>query len=1020
MPASAGPLAVGGGYVLRAEGSAWKFDGAPTLPTQDEWGLGNHFVATDGTQVAMTSRTPSDGYVINTFEYANDGQWKLTGRFEASLQITSLAIDGDRIAFSQIHGQTGHAEVVTYFRSAAGWQQEEVWEGGGPVAVDGEQVFLYSGAIHEYVVTTRGSGDWRMERVYSPPGSYIGASRLDRGKVFLSARTAAQDVIHIGERQPIGSWRWSTLASPNGAGFTQFGSSFSVSGDLLAVGEVSVGGGRVYLYQHNTQDAAWRLTRTVEDPDPIANNYSFGTSVALYDGALGALASHYNYPMGAFYSFDPGSGALTGVVNAPATGANNHVSVASVDGDRAAAFVSSRQSQPDGEGHIGAIQLFSRTASGWLAGDRIQPPSGEELGLPALRAVLKSSFVTKGDSLYVVGMEQWGVSSRDVILRYQQNADGWHLTERIRPGEGYSHRQIGSIGFVGDIMVVSHGQSGEGLSTLRQSPTGWIPTLLGSVSGWPVVRVDSDTGAVGFGLMTTNGGVSVYQVKPDGSATIRRHLYFGSGPAPTTFAQSSAGVLAVGYADGVRMFRPDSPEGTGYASPEFVPLAHPVTEIANVGESFFVGGTRQDGSGVVQQLAPDGSGWWVGDEIISPQSHPTDGFGARLAVMDGRLLVGAPGQDAASGPQAGAVYVYRVASPARDTEPPLVTGKPSRLPNPDNWYRSPVTVTWTATDNVEGALRPPRAMVVAAEGANQTAVSAPVTDAAGNSAIGTFGPINIDRTAPGIAAVVDGTPNASGWFNQRPTVRFDCSDALSGIAKCTEPVLVAAGKARRVTGTAVDRAGNVARTTVTDLNVDVTPPRVSINGLPSSSYVLGGVPQVACTATDSLSGIDGDCEVVVTGGSPNGLGVFTATATATDRAGNIGRATRTFTVRHAWTGFLQPISDTAHQVTADVSMFKAGSTVPVRFSLRSADGTTVRPNAAPAWVAPTRGPVIGAPDAAFTFPPRGQSATSQVYQEADGVWTYNWQSPATGKGYFWRIGVKLDDGTTRSVIVGLQ
>ena len=42
-------------------------------------------------------------------------------------------------------------------------------------------------------------------------------------------------------------------------------------------------------------------------------------------------------------------------------------------------------------------------------------------------------------------------------------------------------------------------------------------------------------------------------------------------------------------------------------------------------------------------------------------------------------------------------------------------------------------------------------------------------------------------------------------------------------------------------------------------------------------------------------------------------------------------------------GFLQPINDTAHQVGTSTSIFKAGSTVPVKLVLKDAAGNLVQP-----------------------------------------------------------------------------
>ena len=125
-------------------------------------------------------------------------------------------------------------------------------------------------------------------------------------------------------------------------------------------------------------------------------------------------------------------------------------------------------------------------------------------------------------------------------------------------------------------------------------------------------------------------------------------------------------------------------------------------------------------------------------------------------------------------------------------------------------------------------------------------------------------------------------------------------------------------------------------------------------------YTLGAAPAATCDATDSFSGLD-TCKVTVTGGTANGVGTFSWTATATDKAGNSVSQTGTYKVVYKFDGFLQPINDTAHQVGTSTSVFKAGSTIPVKFQLKNAAGTAVQSAAAPVWLTPVKGGAMSLP-----------------------------------------------------------
>jgi hypothetical protein len=156
---------------------------------------------------------------------------------------------------------------------------------------------------------------------------------------------------------------------------------------------------------------------------------------------------------------------------------------------------------------------------------------------------------------------------------------------------------------------------------------------------------------------------------------------------------------------------------------------------------------------------------------------------------------------------------------------------------------------------------------------------------------------------------------------------------------------------------------------------------------------------------------------VVTGGS-NGVGSFTWTATATDRAGNIGIQTGTYKVVYRFDGFLQPINDTAHQVGTATSVFKAGSTVPAKFQLKNASGQVVQAATAPVWLTPVKGSSMSMPVDESVYTASADSGTTYRYDATAQQYTYNWKT-GTGGNYH-RIGVKLDDGQTYYVNIGLR
>jgi hypothetical protein len=226
------------------------------------------------------------------------------------------------------------------------------------------------------------------------------------------------------------------------------------------------------------------------------------------------------------------------------------------------------------------------------------------------------------------------------------------------------------------------------------------------------------------------------------------------------------------------------------------------------------------------------------------------------------------------------------------------------------------------------------------------------------------------------------------------------------------------GANQSVTRSATDIAGNTASATVSGITIDNENPTVTSVNVANVAYTLGLVPAATCTATDSFSGV-ASCKVTITGGNANGVGTFSYIATATDKAGNTSvPLTGKYTVTYRFDGFLQPINDTAHQVGTSTSVFKAGSTVPVKFQLKNAAGTAVQAVAAPVWLTPVKGSAMTAPVDETVYTTSADSGSTYKYDTTALQYIYNWKT-GTG-GNYWRIGVTLDDGQTYYVNIGLR
>jgi hypothetical protein len=388
---------------------------------------------------------------------------------------------------------------------------------------------------------------------------------------------------------------------------------------------------------------------------------------------------------------------------------------------------------------------------------------------------------------------------------------------------------------------------------------------------------------------------------------------------------------------------------------------------------------------------------------------------------------------------------------AYDNIAPTITHTFSTQPNDAGWNNGNVTLTWNAKDDDSGSgvnattwsVTPSTlntSALTSIDGINwsattglssetaSTTVAASVQDKAANQ--GTDSQVvKIDTTKPTTTSSVNpSTPDGNnGWYVSPVKVSFSCNDPNgangatgSGIAAtaCPDTVsLSGSGENQSVSRTVSDIAGNTSGpASVTGIKIDVEKPTISSVTVANGSYTVGGVPAATCIATDSFSGVQ-SCTVQVTAPA-NGVGSFSYVATATDKAGNTSMQTGSYTVAYGFSKFLQPINDTAH-TGAKMSIFKAGSTIPVKFRLTDAAGNPIQASAAPIFVNLGKvGTMLAGANSTGTTTTADTGSTYR-YDSSGGQYIFNWKSPNDTNAVY-RIGAQLNDGTTYTVDIGLK
>lgn len=138
----------------------------------------------------------------------------------------------------------------------------------------------------------------------------------------------------------------------------------------------------------------------------------------------------------------------------------------------------------------------------------------------------------------------------------------------------------------------------------------------------------------------------------------------------------------------------------------------------------------------------------------------------------------------------------------------------------------------------------------------------------------------------------------------------------------------------KTTVNATDSTGNIGSASVT-YTVDNTPPVIHINGdNPINIYIGEAYTDTGAIAIDNY---DGSVPVISTGSvDSNTVGEYIITYTSNDNAGNYISAIRTVNVIYNFTGFFQPVDNLPIW-----NAIKAGSAIPVRFSLNGNQGLDI-------------------------------------------------------------------------------
>lgn len=283
-------------------------------------------------------------------------------------------------------------------------------------------------------------------------------------------------------------------------------------------------------------------------------------------------------------------------------------------------------------------------------------------------------------------------------------------------------------------------------------------------------------------------------------------------------------------------------------------------------------------------------------------------------------------------------------------------------------------------------------------------------------------PVKVDLRPPAMpTASVDRAPEyvgADGWYRNSVTVSFgDNGDPRladgsigSGVDPTSVPIpiTVTTAGATTVRGSVRDLAGNHSADAQRVVQVDNTAPSLTITC--PTAVLLHATASAAVTASDTGSGLANDPSgtVPIDTSIP---GVKTTQRTALDKVGHATTRTCTTAVRYMFSGLVQPVNPDGS------SIFKLGSTIPLKFTLTDSASAPVNDAVARVYLANVSSNVDGTYLEAVST--SAADTGNQFRQGTPGSYIFNLSSKGLSSGT-WSVKATLDDGSEYKTLISLR
>ena len=387
--------------------------------------------------------------------------------------------------------------------------------------------------------------EWRA-RVLAAPFRSV-AARWWSGAVGANGSQGAAYVF----TQSGSTWiQTAKLTASDGAAYASFGSSVSISGNVIVVGADGANSYQGAAYVFTESGSTWTQTAKLTASDGAAGDF-FGNSVSVSGDTVVVGAENAtvggNDQEGAAYVFTESGSTWTPaakLVESGGASADTFGSSVSISGNTIVVGAPSAMVGTTNY-YQGAAYVFTGSGSTWAPADELSAADGKSGDLFGLSVSISGNMIVVGADQATVGTNGY----QGAAYVFTGSGSAWSPTATLTAPDGAADDHFGdSVSISGDAVVIGApgaavgGNSFQGAAyEFTESGSGWSPTA--------TLTAPDGEAYDGFGDSVSISGNAIAVGSPDATVVGRRFqglVYVGPWPLPSVTGLSPASGSAAG------------------------------------------------------------------------------------------------------------------------------------------------------------------------------------------------------------------------------------------------------------------------------------------------------------------------------------------------------------------------------------------------------------------------------------------------------------------------------------------